>query len=122
MGETNGKTALRSGMADFQFANIPTVKSVAEYAKDALVSRIQAFQARLGEDEEMTILVGGVPIAFRVYSIGFASSFIVFYGADADGRRAESYQNIAQANVTLLATAKVENEAPRRIGFETASS
>lgn len=101
---------------------MPTIKSPAEYAIDALAARMRSFQASLTDDLEMNVLVAGVPIAFRVTGVGFSSSFVVFYGRDADNNRVEALQNIAQVNVTLVAIPKEAGSEPRRIGFQTVPS
>lgn len=108
-----------------QMPRIPEVRFPDPPAKRAhygLVERIQRFESRLGEDEEMSVYLPTMPVAFRLSGIGDMGELIFFYGEDPDGRRVEAYQHHTQTNITLIASAKPEGIEARRMGFETPST
>ncbi len=96
------------------------METPAESAQDSLATRIRAFEARLGADEEMAIQIMGTPVAFRLTGIGTdGGGLVIFYGEDGDGRKVEAYQHFTQTNLSLMAVAKPADIEARRMGFDT---
>jgi hypothetical protein len=100
--------------------NIPEIKSPAEHAKDALIDGLRSFEDRLGENEEMVIDADGLPAGHRVFALGAAGSFIVFYSSGPDECKAQTYISVMGARVTIRAQPKPDDiDEARRIGFHT---
>lgn len=105
-----------------QVPNIRMPDPPAKRVHYGLVERIQWFEKRLKDDEEMSVYLPTSPTAFRLTGIGDMGDLIILYGEDDDGRRVEAYQHHTQTNITLLASKKPEGIEARRMGFETPSA
>lgn len=97
-------------------SDLPEIKSIPEYAFDALVKEMRRFQDRLNDDVEVGIVANGAGLVIHVNSLRFSSQMIVFDGTDGEGRDARLIQHYTQVNVQMIAVPKLEDE-PRRIGF-----
>lgn len=98
-------------------------KSPAEWAYQRLILYIQNFEKTLDNEHEAAMgFVGGDAGVLRIEGMGFFEPDIVtFYGSDATGAKMQLVQHVTQLNVALRAVPKdVEQDAPRRIGFQLA--
>lgn len=99
-----------------QMITLPEIKSIPEYAFDALVAEIREFQGSLSADKEVGIMANGAGTMLHVESLYLSSQIIVFKGVDRDGNEARLLQHYTQANVQMFAADKIA-ETARRIGF-----
>lgn len=87
-----------------------------------LVAYIREFEANLDHDHELgaRMVSFGTTVQFHIVDMGYWNPDIVtFDGLDENGHRMKLIQNVSQLNVLLVAMPKrVDNEPPRRIGFE----
>jgi hypothetical protein len=95
---------------------VPEIKSIPEYAYDALVAEIRRFQERLSDAMEVGILANGAGLTIHVGGVRQSGHMVVFNGVDADGREARLIQHYTQIGVQMIAVAKLDSLA-RRIGF-----
>lgn len=96
--------------------NIPEIKSIPDYAFDALRDEIRRFQVNIPQESEIGIIANGGGTMIHIESFSMRGQMIVFDGVDADGRTARLIQHYTQVNVQLVAVQKLQ-EQPRRIGF-----
>jgi hypothetical protein len=101
---------------NFRIPSLPEIKSIPEYAYDALVREIERFQGALTDEMEVGIIANGAGLTIHVDSLRFSGQMIVFSGVDGEGRQARLIQHYTQANVQMIAVQKLSQE-PRRIGF-----
>lgn len=92
------------------------LKSIPEFAYEALVEQIREFQDQLPEDRELGFIANGGGVLIHPSTVRLWGQMIVFEGVDESGRRARLIQHYTQANVIMLAVEAVEDQA-RRIGF-----
>lgn len=96
--------------------NLPEIKSIPEYAYEALVREIERFQEALSDEMEVGIVANGAGLTIHVESLRFSGQMIVFSGVNSEGLQARLIQHYTQANVQMVAVKKLADE-PRRIGF-----
>ena len=101
---------------DFKVPKMPEIKSIPEYAFEALVAEIRRFQDGLSDEMEVGIVANGAGLTIHVESLSFSGQMIVFTGVDSEAREARLIQHYTQANVQMIAVRKLAEE-PRRIGF-----
>lgn len=97
--------------------------SPAEWAYERLTRQIAAFEAKLGEGEEVggKLASGPGDQLFQIEDVGWwGPDMIMFYGKNAEGRPVQLIQHYAQLNVLLAPIRKRHEEPARRIGFELA--
>lgn len=95
---------------------MPVVKSVPEYAYEALARQVADFQDNLTPDQEVGISVSGSDSVVHVRSIRQAGQMVVFDGVDNQSRPARLIQHYTQVNVQMIAVDKLHERA-NRIGF-----
>jgi len=93
-----------------------SLKTVSEYAYDALVREIELFQKSLSVEQEVGIIANGAGLVIHVEALYHSDQMIVFSGVDSEGNDARLIQHYTQANVQMIAVDKLQEE-PRRIGF-----
>src|SRR5689334_5510372 len=103
-------------MPILQTPRLPEIKSVPEYAFEALVREMKKFQEDLSDETEVGIVANGAGLTIHVESVRMAGQMLVFRGVDAEGHPAQLVQHYTQVNVQMVAVQKQEDE-PRRIGF-----
>ena len=95
-----------------------TSKSPAAWAYERLVLYIQNFEENLDAEHEVAMgFAGGDAGVLRIEGMGyFDPDIVTFYSS---GARTQLIQHVTQLAVMLRAMPKqVEQEAPRRIGFQ----
>lgn len=92
------------------------IKSVPEYAFEALTKEIKRFQKGLSADMEVGIAANGAGLTIHVESVRMSGQMVVFDGVDGEGRQARLIQHYTQVSVQMIAVNKLQAEA-RRIGF-----
>lgn len=102
---------------DVYIPKIPEIKSISEYAFDALVEEMSRFQSALADDVEVGIITNGAGQVIHVRQIRMRGQVVVFDGTDSDGRDARLIQHYTQVNVHMVAAKKLEAK-PYRIGFQ----
>ncbi|KQV62702.1 MULTISPECIES: hypothetical protein [unclassified Caulobacter] len=95
---------------------VPVLKSIPEYAFDALVEEMKRFQTRLSDETELGIVANGPGLTIHVDDLRLSGQMVVFDGVDSEGRAARLIQHYTQVNVQMVAVPK-QQEKPRRIGF-----
>ncbi len=95
---------------------LPEIKSIAEYAYDALLGEIKRFSGQLPDDMELGIVSNGGGLIIHIEKLYQSGQMVVFIGSDGEGRQARLIQHYTQANVQMIAVKKLDAEA-RRIGF-----
>ncbi|MDH7641151.1 hypothetical protein [Sphingomonas oryzagri] len=91
-------------------------KSLPEWAFEAIKEEIEQFQAGLGADHDIGIIVSGAQSAIHASRVRLADQMIVFEGVDEENRIARVIAHYTQVNFRLVAVPKIEANA-RRIGF-----
>lgn len=92
------------------------IKSVPEYAFEALTKEIKRFQKGLSDEMEVGIIANGAGAPIHVESVRMSGQMVVFDGVDGEGRQARIIQHYTQVSVQMIAVNKLAEEA-RRIGF-----
>lgn len=95
---------------------VPEIKSIPEYAFEALRDEIDRFQKSLPADTETGIVANGGGSVIHIERFYSSGQMLVFEGVDSEGRSARLVQHYTQANVQMVSVPK-QNEEPRRIGF-----
>ena len=112
---------MQENQAAFHAANrLAAANTVEEFCK-RLAERIKAFEAQLGETEEIgfRLVSFGQNIVVHVREIYYHNpSMIIFTGKTDAGHAAELVQHLTQISFLLMAVKKLEPEKPRpKIGF-----
>lgn len=97
-------------------AQLGEIKSIDEYAFEALVEEVDGFQRGLSADREVGISVNGTENIIHVRTIRHSGHMVVFEGTDTQGRDARLIQHYSQVHVQMTAVDKIGDEA-KRIGF-----
>ena len=95
---------------------VADIKSVPEYAFDALSLEVDKFQATMSADLELGISVSGADNVIHVRAIRKSGQMVVFEGVDIQGRTARLIQHYTQVNLQMVAVPKLDEQA-KRIGF-----